>query len=80
MAKVIIEFDLNDEKDLRYYNLSNNAEGMFDALLNISCSLKKEMVWKIEDKDYTDGVILDLVFERIAEILENNNVIIEKLN
>jgi len=80
MAKAIIEFDLSDEKDLRDYNLFNNAEGMFDALLNISCNLKKEMVWKIEDKDYTDGVILDLVFERIAEILEKNNVIIEKLN
>jgi len=80
MAKATIVFDLENDRDLRDYNLFNNAEGMFDALLNISCNLKKEMVWKIEDKDYTDGVILDLVFERISEILENNNVIIEKLN
>ena len=80
MAKVTIKLDLRRENDLRDYNMFNNASGMFDSLHNISCNLKKEMVWKIEDKDYTDGVILDLVFDRISEILEENNVIIDKLN
>jgi hypothetical protein len=77
MAKVIIKLDLRRENDLRDYNLYNNAGGMFDALFEISCNLKKKISYKY-DSDCED--ILDLVFEQIAEILEENNVIIDKLS
>lgn len=77
MAKVTIKLDLRREKDLRDYNLFNNAEGMFNALFEISCNLKKKIKHQLKEDD--NGA-LDLVFEAIAEILEENNVIIEKLN
>ena len=77
MAKVTIKLDLNKEKDLRDYNLFNNSGGMFDALFEISCNLKKKATFQF---DGDDNGALDLVFEMIAEILEENNVIIEKLN
>lgn len=78
MAKITIELDLRREKDLRDYNLFNNAEGMFDALHEISQNLKKKIKWKLEANKELDP--LDLVFEKIAEILEDNNVLIDKLN
>lgn len=77
MAKAIIKFDLSDSDDLREYDLFNNAGGMFCALFEISCNLKKSIYYQFDGDD--NGAI-DLVFEKIAEILEENNVIIEKLN
>ena len=77
MAKVKIELDLRRPNDLRDYNLFNNAGGMFDALFEISCNLKKKATYQF---DGDDNGAFDLVFEMIADILEENNVIIDKLN
>ena len=77
MAKVTIELDLRDDDDLREYNLFNNANSMFDALFDISLNLRKKIKYEFEGDD--NGA-LDLVFEKIAEILEDNNVIIDKLS
>jgi hypothetical protein len=77
MAKVIIKLDLKREADLRDYNLFNNANGMFDALFEISYNLRKKIKYQF---DGDDNGALDLVFEKIAEILEENNVIIDKLS
>jgi len=76
MSKVTIGFDLRRDQDLRDYNLFNNAEGMFNALFEISKNLKKKISHQLESDD--NGA-LDLVFKEIAEILEDNNVLIDKL-
>jgi len=76
MSKVTIGFDLRRDQDLRDYNLFNNAEGMFNALFEISKNLKKKISCRLEGDD--NGA-LDLVFKEIAEILEDNNVLIDKL-
>lgn len=80
MAKAKITFDLSNPDDVREYNLYNNAEGMFGALFEISCNLKKKMRYATEEIELKSGDTLDIVFEAIAEILEENNVIIDKLN
>ena len=77
MATVIIKFDLSKDKDLREYNLFNNAESMFNALLKISKNLKKKLKYEF---DGDDNGAFDLIFEKIADILEENNVLIDKLN
>jgi hypothetical protein len=77
MAKVKIELNLKKASDLRDYNLFNNAGGMFDALFEISCNLKKKAAFRFDNED--NGAF-DMVFEMIADILEENNVIIDKLN
>jgi hypothetical protein len=77
MAKAKIIFDLSNSEDLREYNLYNNAGGMFSALFEISLNLRKQMKYKFEGDD--NGAF-DFVFEAIAEILDENNVIIDKLN
>lgn len=77
MAKVTVKFNLSKDEDLREYNLYNNAGGMFDALFEISHNLKKKVSYQF---DGDDNGAFDLVFEKIAEILEDNNVIIDKLS
>ena len=77
MAKVTIELNLKKKEDLRDYNLYNNSGGMFDALFEISCNLKKKVEYQF---DGDDNGAFDMVFEAIAQILEDNNVLIDKLN
>jgi len=76
MAKVTIKFDLGKDNDLRDYNLFNNSNGMYDSLFEISKNLKKKVEFQMEEDD--NGA-LDLVFNIISNILEENNVIIDRL-
>ena len=77
MATAKIVFDLSDSEDLREYNLFNNAGGMFNALFEISYNLKKKISYQLQEDETLDA--LDLTFEKIAQILEENNVILDKL-
>lgn len=77
MAKATITFDLKKPEDLRDYNLYNNSGGMFDCLFEISCNLRKKVEYQL---DGDDNGALDLAFTMIAEILEENNILIDKLN
>jgi len=76
MAKVTIEFDLDKDNDLRDYNLFNNSNGMYNSLFEISKNLKKKVELQMEEDD--NGA-LDLVFNIISNILEENNIIIDRL-
>lgn len=79
MAKATIVFDLENDRDLRDYNLYNNSGGMFDALFEISCNLKKKMRFASEKINLNSQDTLDVVFDAIEEILDDNNVKLEKL-
>lgn len=76
MAKIKISLDLRREVDLRYYNLFNNADNMYNALFEISYNLKKVVDYKF---DGDDNGYSDLIFNSITEILEDNNVDLDKL-
>ena len=80
MAKAKLIFDLSNPDDVREYNLYNNADGMFCSLFEISCNLKKKIRYSIEDGRIESDDVLDAVFEAISEILDDYNVIIDKLS
>lgn len=71
MAKVIIELDLDKDKDLRDYNLFNNASSMYNALFEISYNLKNKVKYTF---DGDDNGAFDSAFENIAKIIKENNV------
>ena len=76
MAKVTINLDLSKDEDLRDYNLFNNADNMYNALFEIAYNLKKVVDYKF---DGDDNGYSDLVFLAISEILEDNNINLDKL-
>ena len=76
MAKIAIKLDLRRENDLRDYNLFNNADNMYNALFEIAYNLKKVVDYKFDE--YDNGYS-DLVFLAISEILEDNNINLDKL-
>ncbi len=79
MATATITFDLSNLDDVREYNLYNNSGGMYDALFEISKNLKKKMRYATEEIGLNSEDTLDMVFNAIAEILEDNNILIDKL-
>ena len=76
MAKVTINLDLSKDEDLRDYNLFNNADNMYNALFEIAYNLKKVVDYKFDEDD---NGYSDLVFLAISEILEDNNINLDKL-
>lgn len=77
MAKVTINLDLSKDEDLRDYNLFNNSNNMFNALFEISYNLKKKVKYKLNEDENLEQ--FDLIFNSINEILEDNNIYLDKL-
>ena len=80
--KAILEFNL-PEDNLEYLQ-AVKANDMANALWQITNNLKKQCIRKAEDNnqkfdgfDITDGV--DIVFEKIYEILESYNINTDEL-
>jgi len=76
--KAIIKFDLNKPEDkLRHYQCVS-SEDTATALWDIAYNLRKKVEWEVESRlDNVDP--LDIVFEHIAGILEDNNIDIDRL-
>ncbi len=73
-----LKFNLNTVDDeLRYYQCVHSAE-MASALHEIAYNLRKKVEWDLGSRlDNPDPV--DIVFEMIAEIIDNNGVPIDKI-
>lgn len=83
--KAILEFNL--PKDNIEYLQSVKANDMAIALWQISYNLKKQCIWEAENNNeglnieqayILDGV--EIVFNKIYEILDEYNINIEELN
>ena len=84
--KATLEFDLNDSEDLRDYTRINKSLDMAMALWEITHNTKKGISYQLEgtkkdgsEYEYTPYDVLDLVYDKIYEILEENNINIDKL-
>ena len=76
--KAQLTFDLDDEMDEHRYNQCVKAQDMAFALSQIACNMRKKVEWEAESRtDNPDP--LDIVFEHIAEILEDNWIDIDRL-
>jgi len=78
MAKVIIKFDLDSPDDkLRHYQCVS-SEDMSTALWDIAYNLRKKVEWEVDSNPGKDPI--DIVFERISEIIEENGIDIQKIS
>jgi hypothetical protein len=82
--KAIIEFDLNDYDDIIAHKRAVKALDMAMSLWEIVHNTKKSMSYKIEraleeDKNFTPFDSLDIIYDAIYDILNENNVDIDEL-
>lgn len=74
MAKATLEFDLNDVDDRYAHKRAVKSFDMAMALWDITHNTKKSLSWTLESKDMTNYEVLEMVFDKIYEILDEHNI------
>lgn len=79
MAKAKIEYDLDDPDDRLSHLRAIKSLDMALALWSIVHNTKKGLEWSLEGKELDKYDTLELVFEKIHEILDEHNVNTDEL-
>jgi hypothetical protein len=79
MAKAILEFDLNDPDDTLAYNRCNKSLDMALALWELCHNSCKGLLYNCEAKEMNSHEAVYMVFDRIYEILQENNINLDEL-
>ncbi len=79
MAKAKIEYDLNDQDDRMAHLRAVKSLDMAMALWDITHNTKKGLEWAMEGKEIDKYDALEMVFEKIHEILNAHNIDTDEL-
>jgi hypothetical protein len=79
MAKATLEYDLNEPDDVMAHLRSVKSLDMALALWDIVHNTKKGLEWSLEGKEIDKYDTLELVFEKIHEILNEHNINTDEL-
>jgi len=79
MAKATLEYNLSDPDDAMAHLRAIKSLDMAMALWDIVHNTKKGLEWSMEGKDIDKYDALELVFEKIHEILGEHNIITDEL-
>ena len=74
MAEAILKYDLNDSDDTMAHMRAVKSLDMALALWDITHNTKKSIEWSLEGKEIDKYEVLDIVYEKIYEILEEHNI------
>jgi hypothetical protein len=79
MAEAILKYDLNDSDDTMAHMRAVKSLDMALALWEITHNTKKSLEWSMEGKEMDKYDALELVFEKIHEILDEHNIKMDDL-
>ncbi len=79
MARARLEFDLNDHDDKMAHFRAVKSLDMAIALWEITHNTKKGLEWSLEGKELDKYDTLELVFDKIYEILKEHNISTDEL-
>jgi len=79
MAKATLEFDLNDSDDALAHLRAVKSLDLALALWDIVHNTKKGLEWSMEGKEIDKYDALELVYEKIHEILNDHNINTDEL-
>jgi hypothetical protein len=79
MAKAILEYNLSDPDDVMAHKRAIKSLDMAMALWDIVHNTKKGLEWSMEGKEIDKYDALELVYEKIHEILGEHNIITDEL-
>jgi len=78
--KATLTFNLSDPDDSRDYYLINKSSDMAMFIWQLSHNTKKELEYEIEAKKKMSSYeTLDMLFEKIHELLNEHDINIDKL-
>jgi hypothetical protein len=79
MAEGILKFDLNDFDDKIAHLRAVKSLDMAMAIWDITHNTKKSLEWSMEGKDMDKYDALEMVFDKIYEILNEHNINADEL-
>ena len=79
MAKATLEFDLNETDDIKAHLRAVKSLDMSIALWEIIHNTKKKIEWSLENEELDQYDTLELVFDKIHEILKEHNIDLDEL-
>lgn len=79
MAKAKIEYDLSDIDDMYAHKRAVKSLDMALALWEITHNTKKGLEWSMEGKEIDKYDALEMVFEKIHEIISDHSVDLDDL-
>ena len=79
MAKAKIEYDLSDVDDMYAHKRAIKSLDMALALWEITHNTKKGLEWSMESKEMDKYEALEMVYEKIFEVLSDHNIDLEDL-
>lgn len=79
MAKAKIEYDLSDIDDMYAHKRAIKSLDMALALWEITHNTKKSLEWAMEGKEIDKYDALEMVYEKIFEIISEHNISLDDL-
>lgn len=79
MAEAILKFDLNEHDDRKAHLRAVKSLDMALALWDITHNTKKSLGWAIEAENIDKYDALEMMFEKIHEILNDHNIDTDEL-
>lgn len=79
MAKAILEFDLSQPEDVDAHKRAVKSLDMAMALWDITHNTKKGLEWAMEGKEMDKYDALEMIYEKIYEILQEHNINTDEL-
>lgn len=79
MAEAILKFDLNDPDDRKAHFRAIKSLDMASALWDITHNTKKGLEWSIDSKEVDKYEVLEMVFDKIYEILDDHSINTDEL-
>ena len=79
MAEAKLTYDLNDPEDRKAHFRAVKSLDMASALWDITHNTKKGLEWSIDGKDVDKYEVLEMVFDKIYEILDDHNINTDEL-
>jgi len=79
MAKAKLIYDLNDPDDRSDYKVVNKAQDMASSIWKFAYNTKKDFEWKIESEKLDSYDLLDAIYQKFWDILEEHSIDIDDL-
>lgn len=79
MAEGILKFDLNDFDDKMAHLRAIKSLDMSMFIFQLLYNTKKSIMYELENKELKDWEVVNLVFERIHELIEEHKIDIDEL-
>jgi hypothetical protein len=79
MAKATLEFDLNEHDDVLAHKRAVKSLDLALTIWDIVHNSKKSLEWSMEGKEMDKYDALEMVYDKIYEILQEHNIDVDEL-